>query len=80
MTRIQKPHIWIFIFFLSVSDDFVCTKIYDKRDAFNFDILRLPLWKEKFLALHLKEFIFLSLYVLREHLVMLRTSAFIIKF
>ena len=27
---------------LSVSDDFVMTKIYDKRDDFDFDIVNFP--------------------------------------
>ena len=31
-----------FKFFLSISDDFVKTKIYDKRDDFDFDIVDFP--------------------------------------
>ena len=27
---------------LSISDDFVKTKIYDKRDGFDFDIVNFP--------------------------------------
>ena len=32
-----RPH-----FYLSISDGFVKTKIYDKRDDFDFDIVNFP--------------------------------------
>ena len=36
-----RPHFWIDIQ-LSISDGFVKTKIYDKRDDFDFDIVNFP--------------------------------------
>ena len=37
---IPKPHFWIF--HLSISNGFVSSKIYDKCDDFDFDIVNLP--------------------------------------
>ena len=35
MLLIPKPHVWIYIYLFQ-------TKIYDKRDDFDFDIVNLP--------------------------------------
>ena len=40
MCQMPRPHFWIYI--LSISDSFVKTKIYDKRDDFDFDIVNFP--------------------------------------
>ena len=41
-----RPHFWIYIYlhigFIHLSDGFVKTKIYDKRDDFDFDIVNFP--------------------------------------
>ena len=50
---------------LSISNDIISTKLYDKRD--DFDMVML-------LVLHLMEFIFLNSFFLLEHLAMLQTS------
>ena len=50
---------------LSISNDIVSTKIYDKRDDFDFEIV---------LVLHPMESISLNSFVLLEHLAMLLTS------
>ena len=55
---------------LSISNDIVSTKIYDKRDDFVFEIVNFP-----FLDF---ESIFLNSFVLQEHLAMLLTSTFAI--
>ena len=55
---------------LSISNDIVSTKIYDKRDDFDFKIVNFPFWMLMFLALHPMESISLSLFVLLEHLAM----------
>ena len=47
---------------LSISNDFVSSKIYDKRDDFDFDIVNVPL----FHVVPLMECIFLNLYDLLE--------------
>ena len=59
---------------LSISNDIVCTKIYDKRDDFDFDIDLM------FLVLHPMESISLNSFVLLEHLAMLLTSTLAINF
>ena len=51
------------------SNDIVSTKIYYKRDDFDFEIVNFP-----FLALHPIESIFLSSFVLLENLAMLLIS------
>ena len=38
-SQIQRPH---FRFILSISNGFVETKLYDKRDDFDFDIVNFP--------------------------------------
>ena len=41
---IPKPHFWIL--HLSISNGFVSSKIYEKRDDFDFDILNFPFLDE----------------------------------
>ena len=36
----MRPHFWIYLYLLS--DGFVKTKLYDKRDDFDFDIVNFP--------------------------------------
>ena len=59
---------------LSISNDIVSTKIYDKRDAFGFEIVNFPFLMVMFLALHPKESISINLIVLLGHLAMLLIS------
>ena len=59
---------------LSISNDIVSTKIYDKRDDFDFEIVNFPFLMVMFLALHPMESISLNLFVMLEHLAMLLTS------
>ena len=59
---------------LSISNDIVSTKIYDKRDDFDFEIVNFPFWMVMFLVLHPMESISLNSFVLLEHLAMLLTS------
>ena len=59
---------------LSISNDIVSTKIYDKRDDFGFEIVNFPFLMVMFLALHPMESISLNSFVLLEHLAMLLTS------
>ena len=59
---------------LSISHDIVSTKINDKRDDFDFEIVNFPFKMVMFLALHPKESISLSSFVLLERLAMLLTS------
>ena len=60
---------------LSIHNDIVSTKIYDKRDDFNFDIVNFP-----FLDGDVPQrpsygvYIYLNLFALSEHLRMLLTS------
>ena len=67
---------------LSISDGFVKTKIYDKRDDFDFDvdIVSFPFLDVIFLVRHPMVFIFLNLFDLLEFLVMLMTLILIIRF
>ena len=61
---------------LLIHNDIVSTKIYDKRDDFNFDILLLI--SHSLMAMSLKVplmvYIYLNLFALPEHLRMLLTS------
>ena len=57
---------------LSISNDIVSTKIYDKRDDFDFEISHF--YMVMFLVLHPMEAISLNSFVLLEHLAMLLTS------
>ena len=59
---------------LSISNDIVSTKIYDKRDDFDFEIVNFPFLDVMFLVLHPMESISLISFVLLEHLAMLLTS------
>ena len=56
---------------LSISNDLVSTKLYDKRDDFDFKIVNFPFWMVMYLALHPMESISLNSFVLLEHLAML---------
>ena len=64
---------------LSISDGFVKTKIYDKRDDFDFDIVNFP-FLVMFLVRHHMVFIFLNLFDLLEFLIMLMTLILVIRF
>ena len=59
---------------LLISNSFVSTKIYDKRDDFDSEIVNFPFLDGDVLALHPMESISLNAFVLREHLAMLLTS------
>ena len=65
---------------LSISDGFVKTKIYDKRDDFDFDIVNCPFLDGDVLVRHPMVFIFLNLFDLLEFLVMLITLILVIRF
>ena len=49
---------------LSISNDIVSTKIYDKRDNYDFEIVKFPFLMVIFLALHPMEHISLNAFVL----------------
>ena len=62
---------------LSISNDIVSTKIYDKRDEFDFEILNFPFLDynvPRSTSLHPMESISLNLFVLLEHLALLLTT------
>ena len=59
---------------LSITNGIVSSKIYDKRDDFNFEIVISHFLMEMFLALLPMVYIFLSLFVLLECALMLMTS------
>ena len=59
---------------LSISNNIVSTKIYDKHDDFEFEIVNFPFFLVVFLDLHSMEFISLNSSDLLEHLTMLLTS------
>ena len=60
---------------LSISNDIVSTKIYDKRDDFDFKIVNFPFLDHgDVLALHSMESISLNSFALLEHLATLLTS------
>ena len=59
---------------LSITNGIVSSKIYDKRDDFNFEFVNFPFLMEMFLALLPMVYIFLSLFVLLEYVLMLMTS------
>ena len=65
---------------LPILDGFVKTKIYDKRDDFDFDIVNFPYLDGMFLVRHPMVFIFLNLFDLLEFLVMLVTLILVIRF
>ena len=51
----------------------VSSKLYDKRDDFDFEIVNFPFQRVMFLALHPMKSISLNSFVLLEHLAMLLT-------
>ena len=59
---------------LSITNGIVSSKIYDKRDDFNFELYSSPFLMEMFLALLPMVYIFLSLFVLLECVLMFMTS------
>ena len=59
---------------LSITNGIVSSKIYDKGDDFNFEIVNFPFLMEMFLASLPMVYIFLSLFVLLECVLMLMTS------
>ena len=59
---------------LSISNDTVSTKIYDKRDDSDFKIVNVPFFMVMLLALHPMVSISLNSFGLLEHLAMLLTS------
>ena len=59
---------------LSITNGTVFSKIYDKRDDFNFEIVNFPFLDGDFLALLPMVYIFHSLFVLLECVLMLMTS------
>ena len=59
---------------LSITNGMVSSKIYDKRDDFNFEIVNFSFHEGDFLALLSMVYIFLSLFVLLECALMLMTS------
>ena len=63
-----------FYLHLSISNDIVSTKIYDKHDDFDFEIVNFPFSMAMFHSLHPMESISLNLFVLLEHLAMTLTS------
>ena len=52
--------------YLSISNDLVSAKIYDKPDDFDFEIVNFPFWMVMFLSLHPMESISLNSFVLLE--------------
>ena len=64
---------------LSISNGFVSSKIYDKRDDFSFDIVNFPFLMVTFPILPLTGFTFLNLFGLLECLVMWLISVPVIK-
>ena len=59
---------------LSITNGMVSSKIYDKRDDFNLEMVISPFLMEMFLALLPMVYIILSLFVLPEYVLMLMTS------
>ena len=59
---------------LSVANGFVSSKIYDKRDDFDFDIGNFPFWMVTFLVVLLMVYTFRKLLGLLEPGIMLQTS------
>ena len=59
---------------LSISNNIVSTKIYDKRDDFDFEIVNFPFLDGDVPGSHPMETISLNSFVLLEHLAMLLTS------
>ena len=70
----SDPEAAFFDLHLSISNDIVSTKIYNKRDDIDFEIVNFPISMVMFLALHLMESISLNSFVLLEHVAMLLPS------
>ena len=64
---------------LSISNGFVASKIYDKRDDFDFDIVNFPFWMVTFPFLSFTGFTLLNLFGVLECLVMWLISMPVIK-
>ena len=61
--------------YLSFANGFVFSKIHNKRDDFDFDIVNFPcFWLVTFLAVRLMMYTFCNLLALLESAIMLRTS------
>ena len=58
---------------LSNHNETVSTKIYDKRDDFDFDIVNFPFLVAMSLGVRLMVYIYLNLFAFQEHLHMLMT-------
>ena len=78
MANISDTEVSFWDLHLSISDGFVKTKIYDKRDDFEFDIVNFPFLDVVF-PIRLS-MVFLSLFALLKCLVMLMTLILVIKF
>ena len=72
MPLIPKPH--FLDLHLSIANDIVSTKIYDKRDDFDFEIVNFPFLDGDVPRSTSMESISLNSFVLLEHLAMLLTS------
>ena len=59
---------------LSITNDIVCSKIYDKRDGFSFEIVNFPFLDGDVPCPLPMVYIFLSLFVFLECVLMLKTS------
>ena len=59
---------------LSIANGFVSSKIYDKGDDFDFDIVNFRFWMVTFIAVLLMVYTFRNLLGLLEPAIMLRTS------
>ena len=59
---------------LSVANGFVSSKIYDKRDDFDFDIVNFPFLMVTFLVVLLMVYTFRNLLGLLESAIMLQTG------
>ena len=59
---------------LSVANGFVSSKIYDKRDDFDFDIVIFRFWMVTFLVVLLMVYTFRNLLGLLESAILLQTS------
>ena len=64
---------------LSISNGFVTSKIYNKRNDFDFDIVKFPFLDGDFPVLPFTGFTFLNLFCLLECLVMWLISMLVIK-
>ena len=74
MIVVFPDHTHLLFLNLSITNGIVSSKIYDKRDEFNFEIVNFHLLMEMFLALLPIVYVFLSLFVLQECVLILMTS------